>query len=176
MTQALSQWAMIRFSHGQQYWLSKRLMTDYLRRPYSFYLNRNSSDLAKSVLEETQQAVNGALLPALRLVIHGTTAVAIIVLLLLIRPWLALVTASVLGVVYGAIYLLARRWLERIGKIRLQANRARFAAAGRPLRAPRRFACWVGSGPTWTAISARPGSSPTNRPMSPCCPTCLSMR
>ncbi|ABI55477.1 ABC transporter ATP-binding protein [Alkalilimnicola ehrlichii MLHE-1] len=130
MTQALSQWAMIRFSHGQQYWLSKRLMTDYLRRPYSFYLNRNSSDLAKSVLEETQQAVNGALLPALRLVIHGTTAVAIIVLLLLIRPWLALVTASVLGVVYGAIYLLARRWLERIGKIRLQANRARFAAAG----------------------------------------------
>lgn len=128
--QALSQWAMIRFSHGQQYWLSKRLMTDYLRRPYSFYLNRNSSDLAKSVLEETQQAVNGALLPALRLVIHGTTAVAIIALLILIQPWLALATALVLGVVYGGIYLLARRWLERIGRIRLNANRARFAAAG----------------------------------------------
>ncbi len=128
--QALSQWATIRFSHSQQYWLSKRLMEGYLRRPYSFYLNRNSADLAKSVLEETHQAISGALLPALRLVIFGTSAVAIIVLLLVVEPRLALATAATIGAIYGAIYVFSRRWLERIGKIRLRANRERFSAAG----------------------------------------------
>lgn len=127
--QAGSQWAITRFSHMQQYRLSERLMADYLRRPYSFYLGRNSSDLAKTVLEETRQVINGALLPALRLVQQGLLGVTVIVLLVVVQPWLALTAVVTLGSIYGAIYFSARRWLDRIGKIRVAANRQRFAAA-----------------------------------------------
>ena len=127
--QALTQWAMTRYSHLQQYELSRRLMADYLRRPYSFFLNRNSGDLAKNVLQETTQAINGGLMPAMRLVSQVLLAGAIVALLVAIYPFLAMTVAITLGSVYGLIYVLARKWLNKIGKDRVQANRERFTVA-----------------------------------------------
>ena len=128
VAQAATQWAVTRFTHMRRYSLSSRLMADYLRRPYVFFLNRNSADLAKSILEETNHAVRGGLMPLLRLVSQGTLALAIIGLLLVVEPGLTLLAASVLGAVYGAIYLTARVWLARIGAERVSANESRFAA------------------------------------------------
>ncbi|WP_026279920.1 ABC transporter ATP-binding protein [Thioalkalivibrio sp. ALJ16] len=127
--QALSQWAITRFSHMQQYELSRRLMGDYLARPYTFFLNRNSGDLAKTILQETTQAINGALMPALKLASHGLLALAIVALLIAAQPWLALIVAASLGGVYAVIYIVARTWLNRIGEDRVEANRERFTAA-----------------------------------------------
>ncbi|WP_018876682.1 ABC transporter ATP-binding protein [Thioalkalivibrio sp. ALE31] len=127
--QALNQWAITRFTHMQQYELSRRLMGDYLARPFTFFLNRNSGDLAKTVLQETTQAINGALLPMLRLVSQGLLALFIIGLLVAAQPWLAKIVAVSLGGIYGGIYVLARTWLNRIGEDRVEANRERFTAA-----------------------------------------------
>lgn len=127
--QALSQWVVTRYSSMQQYHLSRRLMADYLRRPYAFYLTRNSGDLAKTVLQEAGQAVNGALLPAMRLLSHVLLAASVIVLLVAVEPLLAIGVAVALGSLYGAIYLVAKRWLNRIGKDRVAANRERFTTA-----------------------------------------------
>ncbi len=127
--QALSQWAITRFSHMQQYELSRRLMGDYLARPFTFFLNRNSGDLAKTILQETTQAISGALLPALRLASQGLLALFIVALLIVAEPVLALIVAVSLGGVYAVIYLLARAWLNRIGQDRVEANRERFTAA-----------------------------------------------
>lgn len=126
--QALTFWAITRFTHMQQYELSRRLMRDYLRRPFTFFLNRNSGDLGKTVLHETSQAINGALVPAMRLLSQLLLAGFLITLLILVQPWLALTVAAAIGSVYGAIYLAARSWLNRIGKDRVQANRERFTA------------------------------------------------
>lgn len=128
--QALNQWAITRFTHMQQYELSRRLMGDYLSRPFSFFLNRNSGDLAKTILQETTQAINGALMPLLRLVSQGLLALFIVALLIVAQPWLALTVALGLGAVYGSIYVVARTWLSRIGQDRVEANRERFTAAG----------------------------------------------
>ncbi|WP_019558810.1 ABC transporter ATP-binding protein [Thioalkalivibrio sp. ALE12] len=127
--QALNQWAITRFTHMQQYELSRRLMADYLRRPFTFFLNRNSGDLAKTILQETTQAISGALMPAMKLVSQGLLATFIIALLIIVQPWLALTVALGLGSVYAAIYLAARTWLNRIGQDRVEANRQRFTAA-----------------------------------------------
>ena len=125
---ALTNWITTRFSHMRQYGLSQQLMADYLRRPYSFFLNRNASDLAKTVLEETRHAVHGALMPALRLVSTFVNIAALVVLLLLIEPALTLGIAIGLGGLYGTIYLTVRKWLRRIGEERVEANRLRFMA------------------------------------------------
>lgn len=127
--QALTEWIITRFSHLQQYNLSRRLMASYLSRPYTFFLTRNSGDLSKTLLQETTHAVSGALLPAMRLLSHLLTAIAIISLLVVAHPWLAAIVAIVLGTVYGSIYLVARSWLHRIGKERVKANQERYTAA-----------------------------------------------
>ncbi|MFT4873924.1 ABC transporter transmembrane domain-containing protein, partial [Congregibacter sp.] len=126
---ALSQWVVTRFSQMQQYQLSRRLMADYLRRPYTFFLQRNSNDLAKTVLQETGNAVSGALLPAMRLMGFILLTTAIVVLLIVVHPQLAVGVALAIGVSYGAAYFFSRAWLTRIGKDRVVANRQRFTAA-----------------------------------------------
>ncbi|WP_019611912.1 ABC transporter ATP-binding protein [Thioalkalivibrio sp. AKL7] len=127
--QAFNQWAITRFTHMQQYELSRRLMGDYLSRPFTFFLNRNSGDLAKTVLQETTQAINGALMPALKLVSQLLLAAFIIALLVVVQPWLALIAAAGLGGIYAVIYVASRTWLNRIGLDRVEANRERFTAA-----------------------------------------------
>ena len=127
--QAATHWAITRFSLMQQYELSRRLMSDYLRRPFTFFLGRNSGDLSKTILEETTHAISGTVMPVMRLASHGLVALAIIVFLFLLQPWLSLTVAVSLGGFYGAIYLLSRKWLKRIGAERVEANRARFTTA-----------------------------------------------
>lgn len=127
--QALTQWTIMRFSHLQQYELSRRLMGDYLRRPYTFFLEHNSGDLAKSILDETGQAINGAVMPLMRLASQALLAICIITLLIVMEPKISIVAALALGIIYGGIYLLARTWLNRIGHDRVEANRQRFSAA-----------------------------------------------
>jgi len=128
--QAVTHWAITRFSHMQQYTLSRRLMGDYMRRPFAFFLTRNSGDLAKTVLQETAQAVSGALMPAMQLVSHTLLAGAIVILLIAVHPLLAISVAVTLGSIYACIYFMARTWLNRIGKQRVEANRERFTVAG----------------------------------------------
>ncbi|MFK7829087.1 MAG: ABC transporter ATP-binding protein [Congregibacter sp.] len=125
---ALSQWVVTRFSQMQAYQLSRRLMADYLRRPYTFFLQRNSNDLAKTVLQESGSAVSGALLPAMRLIGFILLALAIVLLLIIVNPVLAIGVAVAISASYGAVYVLSRSWLTRIGRDRLLANRQRFTA------------------------------------------------
>lgn len=129
LVRALNEWVIVRFSHMRQYSISRRLMTHYLSRPYTFFLTRNSSDLAKSVLDETSQIVGGAIFPAMRLISYTLISLTILALLIAADPWLALSVAGALAVLYGGVYLTSRMWLHRIGRERVAANKARFAAA-----------------------------------------------
>lgn len=128
--QAITQWVTVRFAHMRQYSLSRRLMADYLRRPYSFFVARNSGDLAKTVLEETQQAVIGALMPVLRLISNGLLTGFIVALLIVVDPVIAIIGAGAVAGAYGLIYIAARRWLQRIGVARVKANQQRFTTVG----------------------------------------------
>jgi ABC-type multidrug transport system fused ATPase/permease subunit len=127
--QALNHWVITRFAMMQQYHLSRRLMEHYLSRPYTFFLTRNSGDLSKSVLQETNQAVTGTVMPMMRLFSFVLLALMITALLIVANPTLAAAVALGLGSVYGLIYFLARKWLSEMGEARVDANRLRFTAA-----------------------------------------------
>ncbi|MCG5540158.1 MULTISPECIES: ABC transporter ATP-binding protein [unclassified Halorhodospira] len=128
--QATTVWGTTHFSHSLQYALSQRLLGDFLCRPYAFFLGRNSTELSKSVLEETRQVVEGAVLPALRVASQLVLVVAMVLLLLVIDPWLAMIVAAAFAGIYSGIYMGVRAWLRRIGDARLEANRLRFLAVG----------------------------------------------
>ena len=119
----------LRYAQMRAHVISAKLLGSYLRRPYSFFLNRHSADLGKSVLSEVEQVINGSLMPALKLVSQVIISICIIGLLFVVEPMVTLVAMGGLAVCYGIIYLSIRRYLSTKGKERVSTNRARFQIA-----------------------------------------------
>ncbi|QKT03808.1 ABC transporter ATP-binding protein [Ectothiorhodospiraceae bacterium 2226] len=127
--QALTHWVMARFANMRNFSISSRLLSGYLARPYSWFLRRHSSDLGKTVLDEVQQVISHALMPALQLVASLIAAIFLVALVVVVEPTVALVALVVLGGTYALIYLALRKYLRWIGEDRLIANRERFRIA-----------------------------------------------
>jgi ATP-binding cassette, subfamily B, bacterial PglK len=117
------------FSHMRSYTLSSRLLRGYMHQPYTWFLNRNTADLGKAVLSEVDGVVLRSFVPGMKMISNLILVLAIIVLLLVLRPVVALVTAVVLGGCYGVILLVARNYLLRFGRARFAANTERFRIA-----------------------------------------------
>ncbi len=123
---ALTQYALLRFTQMCKHTLSCKLFKGYLGRPYSWFLDRHSADLGKSILYEAGQIINGVLVPIMQLVAHGLVAIFLIALLMFIDFMLVLIVSLVLGGAYLIIFVVIRRYLSRIGADRVLANQQRF--------------------------------------------------
>ena len=126
---ALNNWGQVRFNRSIEFSLARRLMTDYLRRPYAFFLSRNNADLTKMLLTEVAQVVSGFLAPIMGLISSAIMTSFMLALLCLVNAKLALGTAAVIGATYGIIFFSVRKWVTRLGQRRFKANQERFEAA-----------------------------------------------
>lgn len=125
---AFTTWLSLRFSWMLGHELSRRLMSDYLNRPYEFFLDRNSSALGTKILSEVWEVVTAVVLPGIKIITNTIIAVFILVLLLVVDPILAAVATIVLGGLYAALYIGVRRRLTRLGATRVRANHQRWQA------------------------------------------------
>lgn len=123
---AFSSWTVLRFSWMRNHTIALRLLRGYLAKPYLFFLERHSSDLAKNLVAEVSQVVAGTLVPAMQTTAKAMAALAVLALLFYIDPVLALLTGVVLGGAYGFIFIAIRRRQRRMGKERLTANKNRY--------------------------------------------------
>lgn len=119
----------LRYHNRLNYRLSRRLLARYLARPYQFFLKRNTAELGANVIGEVTRVVSGVLTPATTIVSSFLVCLAVIALLFLVDPLVALVIAGVLGAAYGAILLTARRKLSDVGKQHVRANHERHKVA-----------------------------------------------
>lgn len=126
IVKALAAYAMTRFTMMRGYALGKRLLQGYLNQPYTWFLNRHSSEISISVLDEVLKASQNCMLPAMRVVAGAVTAVFLCLLLVIVEPAIALGIAVLLGGVYGGIYIALRGLLQRTGEKRVAANQVRF--------------------------------------------------
>jgi ATP-binding cassette, subfamily B, bacterial PglK len=126
---AFTQWFTYRFSQSNQYRLSMRLFDAYLRKPYVYHLQRNSADIGKNILTETQTFTQQVLLASLQAVGFSISALFIIVFLVWLNPLVAAAAVGIIGGGYGLVYMALRVRLRLLGRIRLRANTARFKAA-----------------------------------------------
>jgi len=122
----LATWAMLSFTSKQSYTLSQRVFEGYLRRPYSWFLEKHSADLGKTVLSEVDQVIGGALIPAIQLISQMIILLFLIAMLVVVEAVLALPFIAALGGVYWLIFLTIRHYLHRAGEIRIRANSERF--------------------------------------------------
>ena len=112
----------------REYSIGKRLVEGYLHQPYEWFLSRHSADLGKTILSEVTQIIGNGINPLLEAIAKGTVATALIILLIITDPKLALIVGISLGSAYGLIFYFTRHFLNRIGKERLKTNQLRFTA------------------------------------------------
>jgi ABC-type multidrug transport system fused ATPase/permease subunit len=123
---ALTTYAQLRFVKMREYTIGKRLIEGYLHQPYSWFLNRNSADIGKSILGEVGTVISGGILPLIVLISQSIVATAMLTLLILSDMKLALISACTIGLFYGLVIKLNHEFLKRIGKERLKANQLRY--------------------------------------------------
>lgn len=121
-------WAQLLFSNLVGFSLSRRLFGRYLARDRLFFAHRNSAELSKNILNEVDRVVNGVLSPSLVLVSRAFAGLAIVILLLVIEPVLAVLLAVGFGSIYVLIYLFIRNRMNRMGRRSLLDNERRFQA------------------------------------------------
>jgi ATP-binding cassette, subfamily B, bacterial PglK len=132
---AIGTYATARFIQMREYSIGKRLIEGYLHQPYSWFLNRNSADLGKTILSEISQIIGNGLRPLMELISKGMVTITIVILLFLVNPKLALIVGFSIGLSYGAIFYFIEKYLNQIGKKRLKNNLLRFTAVSEALGA-----------------------------------------
>lgn len=110
-------WRQARFTYSVQVRLSQRLLTVYLQQPYSFHLQRNSSQLMRNVSGEVAQ-LTAVILHGLSLCSEGLVLVALTSVLLLVEPLGAVIVVFFVGGAAWAFQLATRTRIARWGKLR----------------------------------------------------------
>ena len=122
-------WTLYRFERYAQNCnisLSRRLVDGYLKQDYSWFLNRHSSELGKTILFEVDAVIKGTLYPLILIIAYGTLTIAIVILLFIVDYMLAILVSAGLGGIYFVTFFLLRNYISNIGEDRVAANRERF--------------------------------------------------
>ena len=125
---ALTTYRLVRFVQMREYSIGRRLVEGYLRQPYSWFLSQHSADLGKTILSEVSKVVGGGIKASMELIARTNVTIAIIILLILVDPKLALIVSFFLCGLYGLIFYFIRNYLNQIGKKNLENNRLRFTS------------------------------------------------
>jgi ABC-type multidrug transport system fused ATPase/permease subunit len=119
--------ALIYFYSGKRYHsISMRLLEKYLRQPYVYYLNVNTSDLTKKIHSDVNTFVNRILITFLQLISSVVIAVFIIALLIVASPILAVFTSVLFSLVYVVIFTSVRKFLAKKGSERVVYNSLKY--------------------------------------------------
>jgi len=125
---ALTTYFQVVFVNMREYSIGKRLVEGYLYQPYSWFLSRNSADLGKTILSEVQQIIGYGFRPLMALITQTMVIIALITLLIIADPKLALIVGFSLVLSYGLIFYIVYSHLNRTGEERFKNNQLRFSA------------------------------------------------
>jgi ABC-type multidrug transport system fused ATPase/permease subunit len=108
----------MRFVFRVQADLAQRLFVEYLHRPYTFHLQKNSAELVRDVVNSTNELTLTGLVSLLILVTEALVLAGIGTLLFWVEPVGALVAAAFLAVFGFVLNRATRRGIRRAGEAR----------------------------------------------------------
>ena len=123
---AITNYMLVKFVKMNEFNIGKRLIETYLHQPYNWFLSRNSADLGKTILSETQQIISSGMTPFMELIAKGMVVIALITLLVVADPKLAMIIFFLLAGTYSIIFYFVRNYLNKAGKKSLTNNQLRF--------------------------------------------------
>ena len=113
----------------REYSISKKLIQGYLYQTYTWFLNKNSSDLGRNILSEVNIGIINTVLAGINVVVYGCVIISLLILLLIINFKLSLLIFLVLAFSYFIIFYFIKKILSQVGSERLKANEERFITA-----------------------------------------------
>ncbi|MHA3112735.1 ABC transporter ATP-binding protein [Acinetobacter sp. ANC 4193] len=122
-----------RFVSLQRHYLSTRLLSIYLKQDYEFFIQKNSSELTKNILSQIDQLVDSIIQPIMIIISYGLVIFAMIMLIFMHNPYIAITAFILFLMVYVLIYLGVRKFLGRIGQEFHYANSERYKACNEVL-------------------------------------------
>lgn len=123
---AFTTYLQIQFVQLCEHSLSKRLLSIYLNKPYSWFLSNNSADIGKTILSEVTQVIGSGINQMIHIIAKGIVVMLLILVLFIANPKLSLVISLILFLVYLLLFRTVRQYLKKIGKSRLIKNGLRF--------------------------------------------------
>ena len=123
---ALTNYAQVRFARMREYSVGKRLLEGYLHQPYSWFLNRHSAELSKTILSDVSLVISKGFAPLMILITQSAVTLALFTLLIFVDLKLTLIIITTFSLAYGLIYKLNKNLMTRIGKAIFKANQERF--------------------------------------------------
>ena len=88
--------------------ISLSLLNNFLKQNYEFFLNRNSSQLTKEVLSETDQIVGMVYRPSIYMLVYFLVFIGIFIFLVIQNPVIAILSSCVFALLYFIIYILTK--------------------------------------------------------------------
>lgn len=111
-----------RFIYNRRYVFSHRLMSAYMQAPYTFYLQKNSSELLRNTTNEVNIMINNVLSPLMKITIEFVMGSTVVLFLFLVEPLMTLIIAFVLGGISGLFLFFTQKRMKFIG---IEAQRYR---------------------------------------------------
>lgn len=119
-------WLQYKFSWDLAHQLGLRLLRTFIDKPYSYFLQKNASELQTFIISEVGSLTGGVIIPLIEIFSRVFVSLIIFGLLLMVDAKIALIMAGGLGGGYVLIYLFQAGFLKKIGHYRLEMNMLRF--------------------------------------------------
>lgn len=100
---------------NQQVKLSRTLFHEYLTKPYTFHLQRNSADLLRNVNGEVSNVFQGIMMSSFQLATELLIVACILMLLFITAPLATLTAFIILTVSVLSFYILFRKKISHLG-------------------------------------------------------------
>lgn len=101
----------IRLVLNQQVRLSSKLFRRYLTKPYTFHLERNTSELLRNVNGEVNKVFQGIVISGFQLITEVLVTLLILLLLITTSPAATIIASTLLG---GSVFLFFKLFRKRI--------------------------------------------------------------
>lgn len=119
-------WVQFQYANERARSWSRRLLAEYLRQPYQWFLSKNSAELNSSILSEVDNSVWNALVPAITIAAQALVALMLLGLLVVADPALAAGASVFVAIGYISLNAVVRDRLRSLGDERWHAERSRF--------------------------------------------------
>lgn len=123
-----------RFVESLRVSISMRVLEGYLKKDYQFFLEGNTQDLSKTLLNEVDLFIGMVFRPAFNTISFGIIFIAISSFLIYVDPVMAAVAFVIMGVLYGTLFATLRKKFVNIGFQLANTNSERFQVASEVLR------------------------------------------
>ena len=102
--------------------ISTQVYNNTIRQPFDFHINRNTSELINSVMEDTRQLYLNIIMPIILLISNSFLIVAILVGLTVTNWQLSSIGFCSIGIVYSIIYKFKNSVLKQNSKTLVQSS------------------------------------------------------